>query len=252
MRKLQIVLGLLATAALVLTFALAGCGKQAQETADGGLEDSAMPPGDTGEAMPGGEAPDTQAEPQTLADIMKRWPSSFVMKMTIEDTESGQTHETVMTMKMGDEGPEKIKMQAAEELGTMVIDYQEKMMYAWDEGEGQGMQVPLTEAEAQDPANPYDNADPNAKITGSETVDGVDCWVVETSEDGETVTSYVAKDTGLVKKVEHPRGTITYEYAQINEVPDSAFEVPSDIEMMDLSDVEGMRDMPIPEMEGTE
>jgi hypothetical protein len=92
--------------------------------------------------------------------------------------------------------------------------------------------------------------DPNTEITGSETIDGVECWVAETTDDeGDTVTTWVAKDNGLMQRMESDEIIITYDYEQIGEVPDSEFEVPEGMEIREMPNMEDMPDMEnMPEM----
>ncbi|MEA3401337.1 MAG: hypothetical protein U9R79_08885 [Armatimonadota bacterium] len=238
--------------ALVGTAAMMGCPKKAPEAEEEGIMPGELP-GEAG--APEGEPGAAAGEAKTMADIVGHWPSSFVMDVYTEDA-SGEKHTATMTMMMGEGGVSKIKIEPTDEPGVMVMDNEEKVMYSWDPDQGRGVRVALTEpdaeAEAQAPANPYDDVDPDAPIIGSETVDGVECWTVETSAgEGETEKVWIAKDDGLYRKMQSGDTTFTYEYSQVGEVPASTFEVPEDVEFMDLSDLEEMG-RAMPEMPGAE
>ncbi|MGC9317484.1 MAG: hypothetical protein ACP5KN_05540 [Armatimonadota bacterium] len=242
MQAARTVLVMLLAVTLLGTAAMLGCPKKSPEPSGEAIAPGDMPGGaGPPEGEPGEEAGPMAGEAKTVADIMTRWPSSFVMDVHIEDAASGQEHTATMTMMMDEGTVSKVKIESAEEAGVVVMDNEEKMMYSWDPGKGQGMKMPLTETEAQDPANPYDNVDPEAAISGSETIDGVECWTVETSAgEGETAKVWIAKDDGLVRKMQSGDTTITYDYSQVGEVPASAFEPPKDIELMDLSEMQDL------------
>jgi hypothetical protein len=151
-------------------------------------------------------------------------------------------------MRMGDEKPVKIRAEVAE--GTAIMDYENSVMYSWTANSNTAMKMDLQPMD-DSAANPYTDVDPEAKITGSETVDGVECWVVETSDDqGHTATTWLAKDNGLMQRVESGEVVMTYDYEQIGGVPDSEFEVPEGMEIREMPNMEDMPNMEnMPDME---
>lgn len=242
MRKYHAVLGGLAMLALVSMVMLTGC--PSPEEPEMIVDD---PDYDFVED-------DIVGEPETVADLMRAWPSSFVMEVDFEDKETGEKESATMTMLMGDDGPAKIKMEVPDEAGAFILDHQNMMMYSWDEASGQGMKMSLADIEEdtdmEGPANPYGEVDPGTAIIGSETIDGVDCWVVEyVSTEDETATIYYAKENGLVQRIETDTMIANYTYSDIGTVSEDAFEVPDNIELMDLSDLgdlgglEGLEDL---------
>lgn len=192
------------------------------------------------------EAPPTAPETPSagvagkLGDIIARMPSSFEATVTITPAE-GEPRTTTVALQMAGGRPLRMKTEAPEQQGTMVVDYQQKRMFMWDAARGQGMSVPLTDAQANLPESAYADVDPEIAISGSEVVNGVDCWVVETTDDqGQTVTTWYAKENSLVQKVEAESVTMTYEYSRVGDVPDSEFEVPADITFREMPAMPGM------------
>jgi hypothetical protein len=251
MRHYRIILGCIAAIALLAVAFTGGCAKQPQETAP---PDLTPPQGTTPEEA----APNTTEEPssdttgaepsgaaaQTMADLIKKWPSSFAMTATAKNKETGRTDSATFAFKMQDHKPAKMKMTLPQ--GGMLVDYTDKVTYTWDNQSNTAMKMPMVESD-QGSENPYENVDPNMKITGSETIDGVDCWVIEQpTGDGGTSTIWVAKDTGLTQQTETGNMVINYKYDQIGSVPGSEFEVPSGMEIKELSQAmpQGMPQMP--------
>ena len=233
MRKYQVVMGCLAI--LVLMAMLTGC-PQEPEVVE--VDDYEMPLED--EVAVG--------DPSTVGDLMAQWPSSFVMHIDFLDKETEETESATMTMMMGADGPSKMRMEMEDEAGAFVLDYEEMVMRSWDDETGQGMMMSLVgaeeDAEVEGVANPYGEVDADAPIVDSEVIDGVDCWVAEYVIEGEeTARIWYAKDTGLVQRIESDTVLANYSYSDIGTVDASVFEVPEGIEMLDLSDLEGMMDM---------
>lgn len=227
----------------LLIGALAGCGEQPPQ--EEGPEGPLRP--EVGEAETSDDAgtDDTAAgepadgEARMLADVIGKWPSSFIMTATIEEKDSGTTHTSTVAMKMGETEPLRMKTEMDE--GGMIMDYEDDVMYTWDAASGVAMKMDIPETEEGTP-NPYEDIDPDTRITGSETINGVDCWVAETTDDdGNTITTWVAKDNGLMQRMESDDVIVNYEYEQIGSVPDSEFELP---EGMTVQEMPAMGEMP--------
>ncbi len=234
MRKYQIILGSLALLALLAI--TAGC--PAPEDPELGIEPT----------PPMNDIDDVEVtEVNTVGDLLAAWPSSFVMEIDFEDKDTGETESLTMTMTMGDDGPAKMKMEHEEEPGAFILDYEDMMILSWDVESGHGMQLPLSEDEdgedLEGVANPYGEIDLDTPIVGSETIDGVECWVAEYTVDDETAKIYYAKNNGLVQRIESDTIIATYSYSDIDAVDDSVFEVPEGIELMDLSELGDLEDM---------
>ena len=238
MRKYGVIVGCICVLALLVAVALTGCGRRAVEEPPAEpqpVEGVDEMPADTAEEPAVGDA-------ETLADVMANWPESFVMTVTTENKETGETTTATAAMRMADNKPVKIKAEIPE--GGFLADYEDKAIYTWEAGGDVAMKMDTQETE-ENMEDPYTAMDPDAKIVGSETIDGVECWVVETTDaDGNTVTSWLAKDNGLVQKTESDRSIETFEYDQVGSVPDSEFEVPAGMEIQEMPDMGDMPEMP--------
>lgn len=259
MRRLGIVLGCVCVMALLMMGALGGCGEQQQETEMPAMTDQGPGPADTAPDEDA-EAPETDesaemtddsgeapsGDAKKLADVMKKWPESFIMTARVTDKNSGQTNTSTHAMKLSGTEPLKIKTQM--QGGGMILDHEDRVMYSWDASSDTATKMAMPEME-DSAETPYGEVNPDTKITGSETVSGVDCYVTETTEDGSTVKTWVAKDNGLMHKMEAPDVTVEYEYEQIGSVPDSEFQVPEGLEIQEVErpqmpDMGDMPDMP--------
>jgi hypothetical protein len=108
-------------------------------------------------------------------------------------------------------------------------------MYMWETGATTAMKMAIPE----EAANPYEDVDLATEIAGEDVVDGVECWVTETTKDDTQVRTWWGKDDGLMRRVESGDTVSLFEYEQIGSVPESEFELP-----------EGMtvKEMEIPQM----
>lgn len=234
--------GLACVAAMLLLVLLAGCGEQAGET-DGELPtvtddmdavDQPVP--DTGADAGAADIPESA---ETLADVVDSFtmPSSF--RMTVAEGDNTQT----MAMKM--DGPKAAKMRVENEgpeaTEVFIMDFENGEMISYNTGTSEGFRIPISEEEAADAPKPWDEYDETAKVTGSEEINGVDCWVVEMSPEGaeDVATVWIGKRDGLMRQVQDGEQVTTFSITEINEVPESTFEVPDEIEISE---------MPVPDM----
>jgi len=250
MRTGWVVLGCLAVVALMLMGTLAGCGEKPQTSDIVEVPTPETAPGVTpDEGGAGAPAADIPESAETLADVLGTFqiPSSFVMTVTTEGEEEAQRSGT-MTVKMA--GPQMARMRMEEEgdegSEVMIMDFENKVMTSYNTTTNEGFQFPISDEEAADAPDPTEGYNPEFRVLGSETIDGVDCWIVEvTGEQGEG-KMWIGKADGLMRKAEEAGGTQTMSYTDINEVPDSAFEVPAGVTLTDMSDIQ------MPESEGGE
>ncbi len=79
-------------------------------------------------------------------------------------------------------------------------------------------------------------------IKGTETVDGVECLVIETKDGEEISTAYIGTSDGLVRKAVTGKETMLFKYSRVNAVPDSDFEVPKGMKVRDMTKMmQGMK-----------
>jgi outer membrane lipoprotein-sorting protein len=245
---------LLLTAALVLALAfVVGCPKKPSAVEDGPpLEDPDRPAGldvvtdagDSGEVTPASGK---------LADLVKdRTPvESYRVEFEMEgDTVMADDEGPgIMTVQMvdGEIGRMKMEMPTGE---WMINDMVDQAMYAYDPGEGRAMKVPMEgePSEEMDIPTLVDDIDADVDVLGTETVDGVECFVVESAPPGEDEKAKICvdKEFGLIRKLENEEGTVTFKYSLINELTEDDFKVPEGIEVDDMADMmkglEGLAD----------
>lgn len=168
-----------------------------------------------------------------------------------------------MTVRLKDGQPVRMKMQVGE--GTYIYVLRDKNeTYMYDEKTKTAMKMPTKDESAQKPeagapgmpkmpdVEEMKAKSPNVK---SESLDGVDCWVIEIPmiADGKSVKSWVDKEYGLPRQENLGDKTIKFSYKDINSVPDSAFELPAGTKIQDMSQMmpgkggaPGMPKMPKP------
>ncbi len=247
MRIGSVTLGCLAVVALLLIGVMAGCGEK-PDTGEVSIPTPETAPGtvpDEGSAQ--APAADIPESAETMADVLETFqiPSSFVMTVTTQA--EGEEPEQSGTMTVMMDGPQMAKMRMEEEgeegSEVMIMDFEGNVMISYNTATKEGFQFPLNEDEAENVPDVTEGYNPDYRILGSETVDGVDCWIVEvTGEEGEG-KMWIGKADGLMRKAEAPEGTQIMSYTDINEVSESVFDVPEDIELADMSDMQ-IPDMP--------
>ena len=229
--EFRYMLVLIAVAAMVT--ALAGCPKakapdeiipedQMPEDMANMLEDT---PADSGETV---AIPDSVS---ILGEAMKSFdmPSSFEMTVT----GGGDDGPYSMVMKM--DGTEMLAMRMEMDGDVMLLDTAEKVMYVYDADKNTAMKMPMEDEDEADSPNLYRFYADDLKVSGSETIDGVDCWVVEGMESDDAPNkAWVGKADGLLRQAQDGDDLLTFTYTRINEVPDSEFELPADVKIQDL------------------
>jgi len=210
----------------VLMAVISGCPKAPSDVeAPPMLE---MPPP---EAVPDEAA---SAEPGTLAEALNTVtaPDSYEMTMTIDDKDMVQ----LVALTDG----VVVKVVIKDETGTIFIDMAEKTMIAYNPEDKTATSMPMGEGEDM-PVVGTDMLDQDVEIIATEDVDGVACWVVETTAKGkdEKAKIWIDKETGLMRKGDADGETMVFKYDRINEVADDEFDLPAGVEVTDLSDVMG-------------
>lgn len=206
---------------------LSGCAKQAQDV-DMSMSDDAGPESSTTEIPENAE---------TLADVIDSFsmPSSF--RITMEEGDNQQ----VMAMMMDGEQATKMRVENTTAEGTeiMIMDFEAGQMLSYNTGTNEGFSMPVTSEQTGTPPAPWEDYDESTAVTGSETINGVDTWVVEMEQpdaSGETitVTAWIGKEDGLTRQVKQGEKIVTMNISDVNSVPESDFKVPSDVEMTEM------------------
>ncbi len=248
MRTGWVVPGSLAMVAVLLMGILGGCGEKPQtsEVVDIPTPEAApgVAPEGAGTDAPAAEIPESA---ETLADVLGtfQFPTSFVMTVTTAGGDEAAPRSGTMTVMMDGQQMAKMRMEEQGEQGSevMIMDFENQIMTSYNTKSNEGFQFPISDEEAADAPDPTEGYDPTYRILGSETIDGVDCWKVEVTGDQGEGTMWIGKADGLMRKVEAPEGTQTMSYTDINSVSDSVFEVPGDVKLTDMSDLQ-VPDMP--------
>ncbi len=251
MGRYQLVSSCVVIVALFAAALMGGCGEKPQAREAGEV----MPtpgPTESGEAPPAeGEAAaaDIPESAEKLGDVMGSFtmPSSFVMTVKESEAEAAGEAGQTMTFKMDGARAARMRMQEESAEGTevMILDFENGVMLSYNTGSGHGFKFPIGEEEVEEVPAPWEDYDPEHKVLGGETIDGVDCWIVEVTSDEGPGKMWIGKQDGLMRKAEAPDGMAVFTITEVDSVPDSAFEVPEGIELSDMSDLSD-----IPEVEG--
>lgn len=247
--------GMLALAGL-MAGALAGCGEQAQE-ADTDMpivvDDEGAGVTDESASDEGAASAEIPDSAETLADVVGSFTMPTSFRMTVSD---GQHSQTMAIMLEGEQATMmRVEQEGAEGSDVMIMDFAGGEMFSFNTGANEGFRMPISAEEAADAPMPYEDYDEDAKITGSEEINGVDCWVVETAEMGsgaETATVWIGKKDGLMRQVKQGEEITTFTISDVNAVDESVFEVPEDVDIEEMPQMGGAAPQGAPMPEGGE
>ena len=193
--------------------------------------------------------------PATVGDALKGREAVTSYEVTVTPA-SGRP--VTQLVKLDEGKPARMKMDEGEQ--WVIVDMTEETMYAYDPQQRAALKLSLAEGGMEDedmPVRSADEFDPEVAITGGESVDEVACWVFETTgeEEAEAAKVWLDKEYGLVRQIEQAGELTKFDYSRINAVPDSEFEVPEGVKVMDMAEMmqgmmQGMPEMPaeMPEM----
>ncbi len=226
-----------------LSLLVVGCSKA--PTPEGGGPVAGMQPraaGPSAAETPAGPKPDTL----TQAWEGREKVTSYEMTVTESDGEGG-----TMLVKLGDGTAMKMKVEVDE--GWMIMDMAQKAMFMYDADKGVAFKLPIDQSEAEMgdmPTFTLGDFDTSVALADSEELDGIDCWVVDTTPKGaeDKVKLWVDKKHLLVRKIEEADELITFTYDRINGVADSEFDLPEGVEITDMGAMlEGLENLEVPE-----
>lgn len=137
------------------------------------------------------------------------------------------------------------EMESPDGSGTLIYivygDQQEAYMIL---GDNIAMRIDIAQAMegVTKPGDTYADIDETkAQLVGQETINGKDCAVFEVSEGSENVKYWIWKEYGFPVKVEitvdGQTTTVEYKNVKVEDIPDSMFEIPAGIEIVDMSDM---------------
>ncbi|MGD9494806.1 MAG: hypothetical protein AB7Y46_00720 [Armatimonadota bacterium] len=231
--RCQLLLCAGAIEAFVTLALIGGCARQAEEP------QVVQPPPNVAAQSPDLEEPQAAAPSggeHTLGQVMAtiKRPTSFVMIVVRSEGTDAPPPGARITMRM--DGDKLAQMRTEDENGqrVMIVDLIEDVVYIYDTSTNQGLRLPSDEQRPTEAPDPYEAYKPELRILGSEEIERIDCWVVETASGQSEGKMWVGKQDGLMRQIQSPELTAVYRYTQINSVPDSAFEVPPGITMSEM------------------
>ena len=155
--------------------------------------------------------------------------------LTLPDTSTYTTSIWIKGTKMKTESTTEVEMI------IIIIDLeaQTSIMYMPDQGyamEYDMPDMPDTDQPATELTKDIEQYDPT--IIGTDAIDGHECTVIEYTEEGSSAKMWIEKTHGFPIRVETTtsEGTTIMEYKNIDfsDIPDSEFELPEGVEIMDL------------------
>lgn len=202
---------------MVMMLMVAGCGqKQIADT------DVVAIPGDVG--------PGETVDADTLAAAMQQVDMPTTYEMTMLSPDGEELKQSVMT-KDG----EIVKIRIETEDSWVIVDTEQNAIFM--QGGDEIIKMPMEAGNVDEDPTMALRFDRDVPITGSETIDGVDCWVAETTLPGDeegTLTVWVGKQDGLMRKAEMDGESITLVYSNINAVDEALFTLPEGMNIIEM------------------
>lgn len=145
-----------------------------------------------------------------------------------------------------------IRMDMSSPEGEVMMIYNASTNEAWMINKAQNMAMKLgtadVESESVNPLEPIDQAEADTyKIVGHEKYDGKDCTVMEMNMDASHAKMWVWDEYGFPLKYESniDGNQVVWEYKNVSfdKIPDSVFEIPAGVQVVDMSNIQGLPDM---------
>jgi hypothetical protein len=228
--------------AIVLSIALfTGCTPSASPTEQPAADttpDSAQTeePSQADTSSPATEPEAAQPSGETLDNILGLTSSieSVKFDMVVTSTEISSMTTTVWLKG------QKMKTKTTSEGQTIIniMDQEAQTMYTYMPDQNMAFMITYDQAQA----SPIDDTQAinqyNPQNVGTETIDGKVCMIVEYAVQDVSITTWIWKEYGFPIKVVSvtAQGTTTIEYKNIDftNIPDSEFQLPAGVQIMDL------------------
>ena len=186
------------------------------------------------------------AEFNTLADVWGKLNANSSYQVTMTTTmPDGKS--VAQLVKLQDGRPVKAKFADPDGDGLVLVEMDEQVMYMYSPKDNRAMKMELSAMKPEEGQGRGVEAvvlGPDSIVSGvalktTQTLDGVECWVVETTTtpaegESEQAKIWVDQATGLPVQVEGGGEVTKLAYDRFNEVPDSEFELPEGIEIVDM------------------
>ncbi len=190
----------------------------------------------TGTAPSGGGIAEKLSGGADLKALAEKRKSLTSYTMTMEADGKKMTH----TVKMENGMPVKMKMDMGNG-ALMIMDMAAKTTYMYDPKTKMAMKMPQNDRSEQSadsgmPKMPTaEEMNIKTEKLRSETIDGVDCWVVASSgPNGMMSQAWIDKEWGLPRQEKMGDKLMKFKFSEINSVPDSAFELPAGAKIQDM------------------
>ncbi|MBN1862217.1 MAG: DUF4412 domain-containing protein [Dehalococcoidales bacterium] len=237
MKKL-VSLGITACAVVLAILLLVGCAPSAPASPGESAPTSPSAPSSpqTGTPSTPSEAESSQPSGDTLDDVIALASGIGSVKFDMIITGTGAP---AVTSKVWLKG-EKMKTETTMEGQTIInlIDHASRTMYMYMPEQNMAIKVTYEQAQGSPIDETLDINQYHPETLGTETVDGKVCLVVEYTVQGASTKMWIWQEHGFPIKVVtvSDQGTTTIEYKNIEftSIPDSEFELPPGVEIMDF------------------
>lgn len=137
----------------------------------------------------------------------------------------------------------KTEMTVQGQTSVLIVDWGTEVMYTYMPDQNLAIKMDLsTDPDATAPESPIEGSESiegyDPTVVGTEVYDGKECLVVEYTVEDVQTKMWLWKQYGFPVKVvsTSPEGTVTIEYKNIDfsPIPDSAFELPAGVQIMEL------------------
>jgi outer membrane lipoprotein-sorting protein len=127
-----------------------------------------------------------------------------------------------------------MEMSAAGQATVMIFDGQNFYMYDPASKIAYKMSAAVAQQYSSASADASSLAQYNPVYVGSETVNGVDCFIYQYMAQGVTVKMWLNKQNGLPMKMVSGTTTIEYSNYSFAAIPDSTFQLPADATLITM------------------
>jgi len=177
-------------------------------------------------------APASSTDP--LSDALSKSASITNLYCEVTITNSGITQTMKQWAKMGN--PTKLRMEITASGQTTIMIYDGQNYYMYNPATKIAYKMSATSAEqyssASDETGSLSQYSP--VLIGSETVNGMDCYVFQYTVQGVSTKMWVWKQYGLPVKIVSGNMTMEYSNFKFEPIADSMFQLPADAIMMTI------------------
>ena len=183
-------------------------------------------------------------EGTSLSDLFGKAESIDSVKYDMVMTAPGEPSVTSTVWVKGDN--RRMEMTAEGQKMITIINGDKQEMYMYYPGENMAMKMDFGQAPESAVEEAASIEQYNPTVIGTETIDGKLCTVVEYASPEGSAKMWIWQKHGFPIRMEMttPEGTLRVEFKNVDfgDIPDSTFELPADVEIMDLQSM--MESMP--------